>query len=39
MRESLREILAGIAVENRVLRPLIRRLSDLQKKIIGMRLF
>lgn len=39
MRQSPYEVLAGIAVEDRALWPLIRRLSDLQEDIFGMRLF
>ena len=39
MRQSPYEVLAGIAVEDRKLWPLIRRLSDLQKEIFGVHLF
>ena len=39
MRQSPYEVLAGVAVEDRKLWPLIRRLSDLQDEIFGTRLF
>ena len=39
MRKSPYEVLAGIAVEDRKLWPLIRRLSDLQEETFGMLLF
>jgi hypothetical protein len=39
MRESPFEVLAGIAIEDRKLWPLIRKLSDAQQSIFGIRLF
>ncbi len=39
LRESPYEVLAGIAVEDRVLWKLIRDLSDAQERIFGVRLF
>lgn len=38
-RESPYEVLAGIAVEDRRIWPLIRQISDLQQHTFGMRLF
>ncbi|MGL4489269.1 MAG: DUF3800 domain-containing protein [Rhizobiaceae bacterium] len=38
-RQSLYEVLAGIAIEDRKLWPLIRKLSDAQQRIFGVRLF